>query len=141
MLPYKVIDLRWSSIGDLAISPNGDIDDTSSHVLVSFLQEAKTRIQSSLYDWALQPEIGSNLQDLVGMPNNQRTAEYGKTLIINSLTQHAFCDANYIKVTYMPVGPAHLMYRIKIVLPDVTNSSILELNLLLQTDDFSLTFF
>jgi len=134
------IDLRWSSSGDFCISQIGDLEDTSSTKLGSFLQEVQTRIRSDLYDWALQPQIGSGLSEIVGEPNNKETAESGKAMIIASLTKDGFVENERIRVRYMPISRHTIFYNVLISLPGISETDILNLSLLFTTNDFEIVF-
>jgi hypothetical protein len=140
MRPHRVKDLRWTWNGDLVIGENGDLTDTSAHELLSFVQEIKTRVQSELYDWKLHPYLGASLSDLIGGPNNERTAEEGKARIVAALMRDGFIAKRYIKVVYLPVDRHHLMYRLSITVPDMVEGEQIELNLLVNTNEFEILF-
>ena len=140
MRPHKVVDLRWTWNGDLVIGPTGDLLDTSVHELLSFVQEAKTRVRSELYEWKLHPDLGASLSDLIGRPNTRGIANEGKARIIASLSRDGFLAQKYITVRSIPVDRNHLMYRLKIRLPDMSGSESIEINLLLDTEEFSFLF-
>lgn len=140
MRESKQSDLRWIWSGDLALSSNGDLKDTSEHELMSFIQEVQTRLRSDLYDWVVHPHIGTSLSDLIGEPNNKETAEEGKAKIISALAKDAFVDVARIRVRYMPVGRDKLLYSVLISLPESTDDEILNISLLMDTAEFSIVF-
>jgi hypothetical protein len=112
MRPFRQIDLQWSWNGDLEIDEVGDLADTSSSSLKSFIQEAATRVRSDLYDWEMHPELGASLSDLVGEPNDEITAKEGRAKIISALTKGGLCNANLVKVRYMPVSRHQILYNV-----------------------------
>lgn len=140
MRPHKVNDLEWSWNGDLIIGDGGDLRDTSRNPLISFVQEARTRLRSDLYDWAIHPHIGAGLRDFIGEPNTKQTAEAGKARIIAALMKDDFCNQGSIDVRYVPVDRHQILYRVKISLPDIGEPEIVNLSLLLATDEFQVTF-
>jgi hypothetical protein len=140
MQPHRVNDFRWTWNGDLVIGETGDIKDTRQHDLLSFIQEVKTRVRSELYDWQLHPYLGASLSDLIGEANNKELAEQGKARIVSSLTRNGLVARRFIKVTYAPVDRHHLMYRLKITIPDMIEGEQIELNLLLDTNEYEILF-
>jgi len=141
MRPFRVNDLKWTWSGDLVLSKDGDLDDTAHHSdLLSLVQEVKTRVRSSLYDWKLQPHLGASLNELIGEPNSKELAEMGKARIIAALTRDDLLATQLIKVQYMPIDRHHLLYRIQITPPDLPKGEAIQIPLLLGTDEFTLTF-
>jgi hypothetical protein len=119
---YDANDLLWTSRGDYYIF-NGDLMDTYNDPLRSLVQEIKTRASCDQGAWKLYPELGSNISDFVGEPNNKQTAEGIKTRIINSLARHGFMHTSDIKIKYMPIDIDKLLLRISVsVLPTADNA-------------------
>lgn len=141
MREFRVNDLKWTWSGDLTLSKDGDLDDTfHHHDLLSLVQEAKTRIRSSLYDWRLQPHLGASLDQLSGEPNGREIAETGKMRIISALSRDNLVAPQLLKVQYMPIDRHHILYRVKISPLDLQTRESIEIPLLLGTDEFTLTF-
>lgn len=111
---YDKIDLYWGRHGDFVLGNEGDLLDTSTDALRSLVQEVRTRIQSSQGDWKVYPDIGANLPDLVGEPNNKITAESGKAKITAALAQYGLLASNDIDISYMPLDEKTILYRLKI---------------------------
>jgi len=109
-------DLYWTLDGDLALGESGDLRDTSFDLYRSLFQEVRTRIRSSFKDWILHPQLGANLDELLGKPNSRMTAEEGKTSIISSLVMGGFLPKSAIKVRYMPLGRHWLTYSVSITI-------------------------
>lgn len=127
---YDDNDLLWTFLGDFCIE-NGDLLDTEHDPLRSLVQEIKTRISSDIGDWRGYPDLGSNVSDFVGEPNNKATAERIKTRIISSLARHGFMHTEDIKVSYIPVDIDKLLFRISIsVRPTVANAGSDSLNIM-----------
>jgi hypothetical protein len=140
MRPHRVTDLRWVVSGDLVIGANGDLGDTRASPLLSFIQEIQTRVRSELYDWKLHPHLGASLSDLIGEINNKNTAEDGKARIMSALVRDSFITAGLIKITYLPVDQNHLMYRLRVNVPDMTKGEFIQINLILDTNEFEIIF-
>ena len=130
-------DFYWTLDGDLSVSPEGDIRDTSFDVFRSLWQEMRTRCRTSLRDWAIHPRLGANLDELLGMPNNRTTAEEGKTRIINALSQGGFLARDLIRVRYLPIGRQRLLYDVTVTVsdPGTGQTRMLKTQLLYDTSE------
>lgn len=126
---YDATDLFWSAKGDIQIS-NGDIMDTAYDPLRSLVQEIKTRASSDTGAWRNSLDVGSNISDFVGEPNNKTTAEGIKTRIISSLARHGFVNTQDILLKYIPIAADKLLIRISIkVLPTPQNKGSKEITI------------
>jgi len=96
---YDAVDLFWSAKGDIQLS-NGDILDTAYDPLRSLAQEIKMRASGDTGAWRNNTDIGSNISDFVGEPNNKVTAEGIKARIIASLARHGFINTNDLTIRY-----------------------------------------
>jgi len=135
-----VNDLKWTWNGDLIIDQYGDLADTADNSLRSFIQEIRTRVRSDLGDWRMQPHVGASLSELIGEPNSEETAEAGKVRIISALTKDNFIAATAIRIRYTPVDQNAILYNIQIRLPDLTNDEVVNLTLVLDIDEYEVTF-
>jgi len=135
------VDLFSTLDEDLSVDPNGDIKDTSYDSLRALFQEIRKRCRSSFKDWALKKNLGANINDLLGNPNNRITAEEGKSRLIAALTQGGFLTRNVIKIRYMPLGIHRLVYNIGVTVTDpVTGTTkLLKVQLLYDTTEDGLT--
>lgn len=111
---YDKIDFYWTFDEDLLIGPDGDLYDTLDDPLLSLVQEIKTRLKADQLDWDLYPDVGAELSELIGEPNNKATAETGKAKIIAALTRDGLVDISDLSVKYMPVGPDSLLYKLDV---------------------------
>jgi hypothetical protein len=134
-------DLYWTLDGDFAYGEDGDLKDTSFDVYRSLWQEMRTRCRSSSKDWALNPFLGANLDEIIGMANNRATAEEGKARIIASLVQNAFLPKDLIRVRYLPIGRHQILYDVTITVTDPGNgkTKLLQTQLLYDTDEQGLS--
>ena len=119
---YDNVDLYWTFDEDLLIGPGGDLMDTEDDVLLSLMQEIKTRLAGDMEDWELYLDVGAQLSDLVGEPNNKMTAEAGKAKIFSALTKDGLVAASDLSVKYMPLSHDSLLYKVVVkVEPTVKN--------------------
>lgn len=134
-------DLYWTLDGDLALGESGDLKDTTFDVFRSLWQEMRTRCRSAFKDWALHPQLGANLDELLGSANNKATAEEGRTRLINALTQGGFLPKEAIRVRYLPIGRFRLLYDITVTVTDPGSgrSRMLKTQLLYDTAEQGLT--
>jgi hypothetical protein len=120
---YDKIDMLWTSRGDYFIS-EGDLMDTQHDPLRSLLQEMKTRVEADQGDWRVFEDVGANLRDFVGEPNDEQTAELIKTRITAAFARNGFVHTQDIKLQYMPVARDKLLVRASIsVAPTARNAS------------------
>jgi hypothetical protein len=140
---YDKTDFYWPVKGDLVVGPDGDIFDTGTDPLRALVQEIYTRLRADQGDWELYPDVGANLSELIGEPNNQITAEAGKARIISALTRDGLVHAGDISLKYMPLGIDSVVYRLVInVLPTDENYDVdsLNINVLYDYTDGNLHF-
>lgn len=127
-LNYDNTDLTWTFRGDFALGHNGDLADTYYDPLRSLYQEIRTRIQSDIGDWMLNPGIGASLSDFVGEPNSKNTAAALKVRLTSSLTKFGLINNSDIKVSFMPIDIDRILFRVTIsVMATARNRSSTEL--------------
>lgn len=80
----------------------------------SELQLIKNRLTTENPDWYFYPEVGADLTDLIGLPNNLKTAEKGKQLILKALTYDEAFDADDLSIEGIPVGPQQILYDVQL---------------------------
>lgn len=85
---YEALDLYFTADGDLGLSSDGDLRDTRDDPYRSLRQEVYTVAQANYGDWALHPDLGANLEELVGRPNDEATAELLKAQLAQALERH-----------------------------------------------------
>ena len=80
----------------------------------SELQLMKSRLTTENPDWYFYPEVGADLTDLIGKPNNMKTAQEGIEMILRALTYDNAFNANDLKVEAVPVGPNQILYDVQL---------------------------
>lgn len=119
---YDRNDLAWTFRGDYILSHDGDIADTRTDPLRSIYQEIRDIVRSDVGSWRIYPTLGAGLADLVGEPNDKRTAEAIKTKIVASLTRRGLVNTSDLKVLYIPVDIDKIIFRISLqVAPTAAN--------------------
>jgi len=97
------------SIGTLAVR---DIEVVYGEE--SELQLIKSRLTTENPDWYFYPEIGADLTDLIGQPNNMRTAKRGIELIERALTYDGAFKSADLSIEGIPVGPNQILYDVQL---------------------------
>lgn len=123
---YDRTDLYFTRRGDYTIGVDGDILDTSGDPLRSLIQECRSRLQTDKGDWVLYPELGADLSQLVGEPNNKFTAEGLKAKVIAALNQFGMVDTRDLSISYMPIGASSILLRIAIRVASTNENHLTE---------------
>lgn len=106
-------DFYLTEDGDLAISHRGDIEVTPTPWR-NYSQQAYIRIMTPVSDFTMYPTLGSELDQLIGMPQTAETGAYGKTLIRNALLRDGFFTGIPIEVNAVPVSLQAIRFDIYI---------------------------
>lgn len=104
MARYDESDLMFSIDGDLVISDTGDLSLVNKNEYIE--QSARHRVRTSDPDWfdPNMQDIGANLEDLIGMPNNPETARLAIERVTDSLTGGGLIDKQDIYIRPVPVS-------------------------------------
>ncbi len=103
-----MMDIAITKIGDLktAYTSHGvDIATASNARLLE--QEIYTRIMTILGDWAIWPNIGTALEDLLGKPNTREIAAQGAEMLRTALT---FDNISSVIVKTVPINSNEILY-------------------------------
>lgn len=106
--------------GDLAVSPSGDLALTEN-TWRDLSQQAYISILTPRGDFVIYPQIGSTLEDLIGMPQSPETGEYGKQLIINALQRIQRFNGMPIDIKAIPTGYQSIRFDIYITSGGITD--------------------
>lgn len=121
-------DLYLTELGDLALSPEGDLAYVDN-AWRDHSQQAYIRLKTAIGDFLLYPELGADLERLIGMPQTVETGELGKFLIYKALTRDSVLSAYPIDVKAIPVSYSSIRFNIYI-----TSGSRTELALSIHQD-------
>ena len=110
MIFYSDIDIKVSPSGDLTINSRGDLDLADPSGVLK--QDIAFRLMTEYNDFTPHPDIGANLNELVGEPNTRENARIGEQKIIQSLTQDGRIATSDLTVTGVPVSLYNCAYFI-----------------------------
>jgi len=97
------IDCYFSEEGDIALSSDGDIalveDAWRSHS-----QQAYIRLRTSIGDYLLFPEMGADLDRLIGEPQNEKTGRLAEYLVQRALSRDSVLSGYPLTVKAIPMS-------------------------------------
>lgn len=99
-----IVDIKWSSNGDLCLGDSGDLDDTENDFYGGFLQRLNTILSSSKYDWKTQSFVGADLKQFVGKPNTRETGAAIKQAVLAAVQQYDLLRGEEFIVDVFPVS-------------------------------------
>jgi hypothetical protein len=106
-------DLYFTNDGDLAVATNGDIAVTITEQ--EFVkQQAQTRLATEQGDFVSYPNLGANLQTLIGLPNTQNTARVGQQLIERAISYDGLLPRGRATVEATPTAPDTIVFNVSI---------------------------
>jgi len=93
---------------DISFTKNGDveIEDGDFKLLSSkdtTKQHMHNRLKTNDPEWELHNGIGSNLEDVRGMPNTEETGDFCKELIESSFSYGRFLNPDALDIKTVPV--------------------------------------
>tara|TARA_B100000131_G_scaffold321606_1_gene372795 strand:- start:5704 stop:6132 length:429 start_codon:yes stop_codon:yes gene_type:complete len=98
------VDFHWSQDGDFSLGPNGDIKRANHEGGRVARQTIMKRLQSSLGDWVLHPDIGASLSHFAGLPNNRQTGALIKAKVVSTLMDEGAISGSSLKVEVVPIA-------------------------------------
>jgi len=96
------VDLWFTNAGDFSIEA-GDLKDTTSEGLRSFIQEITTTAKSSLQDWKLQPGDGAGLDDFIGRPQSPQTSNLIHDRLRVAIVSKNLIGEENLAITVIPI--------------------------------------
>lgn len=104
-------DLAMSTDWDLI--PNGSGGLTITQGITCDYQDINYRVMTSNPDHILW-NVGADLEDLIGLPNNSQTARVGTDNLYQALTFDRRFAVNELNITPVPLGQNQIQYFIGI---------------------------
>ena len=104
-------DLYLTEAGDIAISHAGDFEVTDSPWR-ELSQQAYVSILTAKGDFLLYPQIGAELEKLIGMPQAPSTGEYGKQLISEALRRNSRFASLPFSIKAVPVSAQGIRFDV-----------------------------
>lgn len=77
-------------------------------------QLVTNRIKTQAPDWFLHPQMGGNLEDLIGEPNTRETGEVGVQKLYDVLTYDGFLHRNQLEIRAVPVSLKEVIFFITV---------------------------
>ena len=108
------MDLYFSDLGDLAVSPSGDLAITERNARDD-LQQAYMRVLTEEGDFLLYPDLGASLSQLIGKPQSPATGKLGEKLIKDALNREGRFIGKPFSVKAVPVGPQTIRFDVRII--------------------------
>lgn len=106
---YDKNDIKIGNTGDLVIS-DGDLNLCTS--ADCFSQHIQMRVLTNTGEIPLHESIGSNLEELMGMPNTRTTSEVGYENITASIEYGGNLPSNEITIRGVPTANNEITYYI-----------------------------
>lgn len=104
------IDLSWD--GDLLIDQTSDLQSTSYDALQSIRNQITLRVKSDLRDWREDSNLGADLGDFIGEPNNSTTGKRIQERVQASVSD--ILSAGDVAVRVIPVGVSKVLINIRV---------------------------
>lgn len=104
-------DCYISDAGDLQVSTTGDIATTDS-TWRDYGQQAYIIMMTPITDFVLYPQLGTELESLLGMPQTEETGNYGCELIKAALTRNGKFNGIPIAVKAIPTSIQSIRFDI-----------------------------
>jgi hypothetical protein len=119
MARYDDSDLMFTDDGDIVINERGDFALVNKNEYVE--QTSRDLLRTSDPDWQDYDvnitEIGANMEDLIGMPNNPDTAKMGIDRISAALTRYSLVNREDIFIKPVPLSRYIIMFFVFIKTP------------------------
>jgi phage baseplate assembly protein W len=90
-------DLKMTDDGELVIGPDGDLDIVWGDEHLA--QEILFRLKTQAGDWVLSPEIGADLEDFIGQPNDGLIHSMIENRIVRALSFDSLVAGPDVTVT------------------------------------------
>ena len=87
-------------------------DIALSYGVDTLKQNIYARVKTQAPDWFLHPNLGGNLEDLIGEPNTRDTAQKGIKLIHDALTYGDFLTDGEFNVKAVPINKEEVVFFI-----------------------------
>lgn len=116
MSRFNLTDLKLTESGDLVLSPNGDLSLVSDYKFM--IQQVRNRLKTTNPDW-FYDLIGADLEDLLGLPNNEETALRGAELIKKALTYDGLLNHDDVYVRSASIDRDRILFFVFINHPGI----------------------
>jgi hypothetical protein len=102
---------------DLYVTPSGDLDLTGHNLRMTaasgvLRQDIAFRLRTNYDDFTPHPEVGADLDELIGEPNTREVATLGSSKITHSLTRDGMVRNIDLYVRGVPISNEDLAYYV-----------------------------
>jgi len=104
-------DLYFSEDGDIKISVNGDIAITQT-ASRDVAQQIYMRVMTELGDFVIYPNLGAQLDQLIGLPQTAKTGQFGEQIILEALRRDGRLRGRPMSIKAVPVGSQTIRFDI-----------------------------
>lgn len=104
-----MIDLKMTEDGELVVGTDGDLQLAYGDEQLA--QEILFKLKTTLGDWRLSPNVGSNLERFIGQPNEPLTHSLIKSEVYRAITRNNFISLPTVDV--IPVGENEVLIIIE----------------------------
>jgi len=100
-------DIHLNEYGDLEVGPDGDLFVVRDDDVI--VDNILFRLRTYKGDWILEPNCGTPLEDVIGLPNIESTGKYVESVAIAALTHDGFLTEDQIDVRCSPLNSTTLI--------------------------------
>jgi hypothetical protein len=104
-------DIYFSEDGDIKVSVNGDLAVTQTAAR-DIAQQIYIRVMTELGDFVIYPNLGAQLDQLIGMSQTSDTGIFGEQIILEALRRDGRLQGRPLSVKAVPVGPQTVRFDI-----------------------------
>lgn len=113
---------------DIAFTPEGDLHtveylDESGTLLKDFMgvtgedhvrQSVLIRLKTNLKEFLLHPQIGNQLNEIIGKRNTRETAELGRAFLHRAILRENFIAEQDLSIETLPSDANAILYIVKV---------------------------
>lgn len=107
---YNDIDLQVTPSGDITLDVNKDLQVTTGSGVLK--QDIAFRVRTAYDDFGPHPDMGADIQELIGEPNTRDIARQGESKIIHSLTNDGMIRNIDLYVKSVPIALEKIVYYV-----------------------------
>jgi len=107
---YDKIDICLTPSGDLSLASGSDLSLIAASGVLK--QDITFRVRTSYGEFEPHPNVGADIDELIGEPNTKETAKVGESKIVHSLTADGMVRNMDLYVRGVPVALEKIVFYI-----------------------------
>jgi hypothetical protein len=107
---YNNTDIKVTPSGDLNLAGTGDFEMIQSSGVLQ--QDVTFRLRTNYAEFEPHPNVGADLDELIGEPNVKGTSKAGEAKINHSLTFDNMVDKADLYIRGVPVSTEKIVYYV-----------------------------